>query len=286
MKNRTVISVLVLCIAVVAIVASATGIFSDSGSGRYEYESIRGKTVTIYGKGLYRDMSADVAVQGIAQDYVTLFLAVPLLLAALYSVRKGSLRGRFLLAGLLNYFLVTYMMYLEIAMFNYMFLAYVMLLGLSFFALALVLISFDLKSLPASFSRATPVKFAGWFLIANSIIIAILWLSVVVPPLLDGSVIPDAVEHYTTLTVQGLDLALFLPLSFVGGMLLIRKSAFGYLIGTVTLVFLSVLMTALVAKLIGMALNGVNVIPAIFIIPVILAVALVCCIMVLRNISR
>jgi hypothetical protein len=286
MKNKKVISVLVTVVAIIAIIAASSGIFSHGGNGQYDYQSIRGKTVTIYGDGLYRHMSADVAIQGIAQDYVTLFLAVPLLLISLFFAIKGSLRSRFLLAGILNYFLLTYLFYLEMAMYNEMFLAYVILTGTSFFAFVLLLLNFDIQKLPVLFSSDIPVKFIGGFLIFNSIVIALLWLSVVIPPLIDGSVIPDAVDHYTTLTVQGLDLALFLPISFVSGFLLIKKKPFGYLMSTVTLVFLPMLMTALTAKIIAMALEGVNVIPAVFIIPSILTISIGCSMLLLKNIKK
>lgn len=286
MKNKKVISVLVIVVAIIAIIAASSGIYSHGGNGQYDYQSIRGKTVTIYGDGLYRHMSADVAIQGIAQDYVTLFLAVPLLLISLIFAIKGSLRFRFLLAGILNYFLLTYLFYLEMAMYNEMFLAYVILTGTSFFSFVLLLLNFDIQKLPVLFNSNIPVKFIGGFLIFNSIVIALLWLSVVIPPLIDRSVIPDAVQHYTTLTVQGLDLALFLPISFISGFLLIKKKPFGYLMSTVTLVFLSILMTALTAKIIAMALTGVNVIPAVFIIPSILTISIVCSLLLLKNIKK
>lgn len=285
MKNRKIISFLVVIIIILGVAAASAGIFTRSGEGSYDYRSIRGNDITIYGQGLYRHMSAGVAVQGIAQDYVTLFLAVPLLLLSLLKARGGSLRWRFVLAGILNYFLVTYFMYLEMAMYNAMFLAYVVLLGSSFFALALVLFSFETGALPAVFTQDTPVKFAGGFLIFNSIIIALLWFSVVIPPLIDGSVIPESVEHYTTLTVQGLDLALFLPISFISGLLFIRRLPMGYLMAPVTLVFLSFLMTALVAKIIAMAQDGASVFPAVVVIPLILLVSLICMTIVLRKIK-
>ncbi len=285
-KKKKIISVLVIIIAIVASIATSAGIFSHCGKGHYDYQSIRGKTVTVYGYGLYRHMSADVAIQGIAQDYVTLFLAVPLLLVTLIFAIRGSLRSRFLLAGILNYFLVTYLFYLEMAMYNEMFLAYVILTGTSFFAFVLVLLNFDIQKLSELFNSNIPVKFIGGFLIFNSIVIALLWLSIVIPPLIDGSVIPDAVQHYTTLTVQGLDLAIFLPISFVSGFLLIKKKPFGYFMSTITLIFLPMLMTALTAKIIAMALEGVNVIPAVFIIPSILTISIVCSLLLLRNIKK
>lgn len=276
MKYKNTISLLVFVIAMAAVVATLFGILSEAGPGSYMYKSIRGETVEIYGKGIYHHMSAEVAPQGIAQDYVTLLLGVPLLLFSLIWAREGSLQGRYLLAGTLGYFLVTYLFYLLMAMYNLLFLGYVILLGTSFFAFALVMLSFDLETLPEKFSKSTPVKFVGGFLIANSIAIGLLWLDIVIPPLVDGTIIPKEVEHYTTLIVQGLDLAILLPLALVSGILLMRKRSFGYLLGPVYLIFLSLLMIALVAKIIAMGLMGQNIIPAVFIIPTLALISIIC----------
>ncbi len=286
MQNKKIISTLVIFICFFAIIATLAGILSKGGSGEYEFKSIHGQTVTIYGKGLYQHMSADVAIQGIAQDYVTLLIAIPFLLFALYRSRTGLLRGKFMLAGVLNYIFLTYLFYMNMAIYNSMFLVYVTLTGLSFFALVLTLISIETNVLLSIFNKNTPVKFIGGFLIFNAISIALLWLSVVVPPLLDMSIVPLAVQHYTTLTVQAFDLSLFLPISFVAGFLLIRKNKFGYLTAPVYLVFLSLLMTALIAKIIAMAMAGVNVFPAIIIIPCIALVAIVCGVILIKNINE
>lgn len=284
MKQKATITILVLCIAVFGIIASASGIFSGSGAGEYEYKSIRGQLVTIYGKGLYQHMSADVAVQGIAQDYVTLFIAIPLLIFALFRAFNGTTKSTLFLAGVLNYFLLTYLFYLNMAMFNKMFLVYVVLTGTSFFAFILTLLSIDVNKLSMLFSKALPHKFIGSFLIFTASCIALLWLGVVVPPLLDNTIVPAAVEHYTTLTVQGFDLSIFLPINFLAGVLLIKRQKFGYLMASVSLVFLSLLMTALIAKIIAMALVGVNVIPAIFIIPGIALLSVICGTILFKNI--
>lgn len=284
MNQKNTISILVFFIMVMSLLATITGIFTNQGPGPYEYESIRGQIVNIYGKGLYQHMSAEVAIQGIAQDYVTLFIAIPLLVLSLFLARKGSLKGRFLLAGTLGYFLVTYLFYLIMGMYNPLFLAYTSLMGASFFAFIMTLQSFDLNELPTLFPTNTPRKFPGIFLIFNALAIAFLWLSAVIPPLLDGTIYPKSLEHYTTLIVQGMDLGLLLPLAAVSGFLLIQKKPLGYLSGPVYLVFLSLLMTALTAKIIGMGIMGYNIIPVIFIIPTINLLAIICSLLILRNI--
>lgn len=286
MKHKNTISLLVFLIAVAAVIATSFGIFSEAGTGSYTYESIRGETVEIYGKGIYQHMSAEVAPQGIAQDYVTLLVGIPLLIIAMFWARKGSLKGRYLLAGTLGYFLITYLFYLVMGMYNVLFIGYVFLLGTSFFAFSLVMLSFEPTKLHDYFSLKTPTTFSGGFLMFNSIVIGLLWLSIVIPPLLDGTIIPPEVEHYTTLIVQGLDLALLLPLSFVSGYLLLKRKAFGYLLAPIYFVFLSLLMVALTAKIVAMGLLGQNIIPAVFIIPALVLISIICSFLLLKNIKE
>lgn len=280
------LTILVLLILIFAIAATIMGIFSNEGAGQYEYKSIRGKTVIIYGKGLYKHMSAEVAPQGIAQDYITLFAGIPLLIISFFKAQQGSLRGKYLFAGTLGYFLVTYLFYTVMGMYNTMFLAYVILMSASFYSFILAILSFDTNALQYSFKPSTPVKITGGFLIFNSIAIALLWLSIVLPPLLNGTIIPLQVEHYTTLIVQGLDLGILLPASFISGVLLIRKKPLGYLLAPVYFIFLSLLMTALSAKVIAMKILGYNVIPVIFIIPTFNIITIICTIIIFKSIKE
>jgi hypothetical protein len=284
MQNRRITSLLIVFIAILSIVATTSGIFSSSGCGNYEFKSINNQTVTIYGKGIYQNMSADVAIQGIAQDFVTLFIGIPLLIIALLWSKGNSLKSKLFLSGILNYFFLTYLFYMNMAMYNKLFLVYIMLVSTSFFAFVLTLLSIDTKQILQHFNITTPTKPIGLFLIILSSMIALLWLSVIVPPLIDGTIIPVTVQHYTTLTVQGFDLSIFLPITFLSGLLLIKKKPFGYLMSSITLIFLSLLMTALVAKIVAMALVDVNVMPAIFIIPFFMIFAILCAFILFKNI--
>jgi hypothetical protein len=284
-QNQRTITYLTIAIAVLATIAALTGIVTTASTGSQEYQSIRGETITLYGRGIYKHMSAEVAIQGIAQDYVTLFLAVPMLLLSLYKTWSNSLKWRLMLAGTLAYFLVTYTFYLNMAMYNELFLCYAALMGLSFFALAITALGINRSLLADQFSPQTPTTMAGSFLIFTAIAIGVLWLGVVLPPLMDGTVYPQSVEHYTTLVVQGNDLGLGLPLAFVSGYLLIKKKSWGYLLGPVYLIFLSFLMTALVAKIIYLGIMGYNIIPAVFIIPFINLLTISCSYLLLRNLK-
>ena len=147
------------------------------------------------------------------------------------------------------------------------------------------LLGFDLERLPDAYQPTAPTRLAGGFLIFNVVAIGSMWLGIVVPPLLDGSVYPPEVQHYTTLIVQGLDLGLLLPLCVVSAILLLRRRPMGYLLAPVYLVFLSLLMTALLAKIIAMGQVGAEIIPAVFIIPTILVVTIGTTIALLRKIA-
>ena len=282
-KNDQTLIILSLIIVALSLITTLTGILSDSGPGNYTYESIRGETVEIYGKGIYKHMSADVAVQGIAQDYVTLFIGIPVIVFLMAGF-KSSLKKRFLLTGVLGYFFVTFLFYTAMGMYNIMFLLYVALLALSFFGLMSGLLSFDLMSIKIHFSEKTPVKFVGGFLMVNAVLIALMWLSRVIPPLIDGSIYPEGLHHYTTLIVQGFDLGLLLPVSFVVGWMLTKRKPLGYLFATPYIVFLSILMTALTAKIIAMGMNGANIIPVVFIIPVINMITIFSAYLMINNV--
>lgn len=64
MRTVTILSIFIM---IAASIAAAVGIFSNAGPGPYTYTSIRGQEVLIYGRGIYQHMSAEIAVQGIAQ---------------------------------------------------------------------------------------------------------------------------------------------------------------------------------------------------------------------------
>ncbi|WP_224997317.1 hypothetical protein [Cesiribacter sp. SM1] len=284
MKNIKTITPLAISIAVLSLGAATMGIFSSGGFGSYEFTTIHGQSVTLWGKGIYQHMSAELAPQGIAQDVVTLLLGIPLLLASLRMARSGSKKGRILLSGTLAYFMVTYVFYLLMSTYNQLFLLYVALASLSFFAFTLSMLSFNVKKLHYHFTKQLPFKPAGGFLLISAFAIAALWLSRIVAPLLDGSIYPPELQHYTTLVVQALDLAILLPAAIISGLLLIRKKAFGYLLAPVYLVFLSLMMTALTAKVVAMVMVGTAVsLPVMLIIPLFNIAAVACTLLVLRS---
>lgn len=258
MKNQRAISILVFVITIFSIMATSYAIFSNQGVGEYKYISIFGDTVLIYGKGLYKHDSVSMAAQAIAQDYVTLFFGVPLLVFSLYLYRKGLLKGHLLLTGTLGYFLYTYVSYSFLSMYNSMFLVYVILMSASFFAFLLAMMSYEIAKLPLFFKEKLPVRLIGGFLLFASFIFGMMWLGKVVQPLINHTS-TEGIDHYTTLVIQALDLGFVVPVGIVSGLLLIKRKPFGYLLSSVIIIKDITLITALSAMIFLQIRAGVEV---------------------------
>ncbi|EKE27283.1 MAG: hypothetical protein ACD_3C00226G0002 [uncultured bacterium (gcode 4)] len=275
MKKSTYVSVLVLLIFILSTIAALTWIFSNDGTDPFIFKTILWENIEIYGKGIYKHMSTDVAIQWIAQDYVTLFVWAPLLLISLYLYRRNNLKWKILLLWTLFYFFLTYLFYTAMAMYNSIFLVYVSLLCFSFFALFTIFPEISNKDIENIYECKIIVKYISAFLIINCIMIAILWLNVILPPLFDWTIYPESLQHYTTLIVQGFDLWLFLPIGFVSSIMALNKNRYWFVFVSAYIVFLSILMLALVSKIIFMANSWANVVPVIFIISVIFTISLI-----------
>lgn len=274
MKYIKQLKILVPLIVLGSMIEALAGIFSNEGNGTFWYKTIRGEMVEIYGKGVYRHMTTDVAVQGIAQDYVTLFVAIPLLIISFYFVTKNSLKAKLFFSGTLFYFLLTYLFYIGMAMYNELFLVASFTLFCSLFAFILNIISFNFFEVKSHFVQQKIMPKASIFLIVITVMMALLWLSILIPPMLDGSFYPKELHHYSTMIVQGYDFGIFLPFAFISGVLGLQKNKYAYVFIPTYLVFLTILMTALLAKIIFMKCIGANIIPVIFIIPTILIIAI------------
>lgn len=286
MKYKKSISNLVILIAVLSLIVSIVGVFSHQENGSYEFKSIYGETIKIYGRGIYHNDSIAVAAQGMAQDIVTMVLAIPLLIIALYFSRKGLLKGRLLLTGTLGYFLYTYVSYTFLWMYNPLFIVYVALMSLSFFAFTLSMMSFDLRILRTHFDNRLPVRFLGGFQISFAIAIGLLWLGKIIPTFLSSNA-PVGLEHYTTLVIQGMDLGFIVPIAILSGILLIKREPFGYLITSVVIMKGITMGTALTAMILGQAYAGVKMsLAEIVIFPVISLFIAYCLFLILNNINE
>lgn len=258
MKYKNPITTLVLIIFILATMASSYGIFSRDISNNKEFQAISGQSVKLYAKGLYKNDSVSAGSQAVGQDIVTLIIGLPLLLISLFVYRKNLLKGKLLLAGTLGYFLYTYTSYSFLVMYNSFFLIYVMLMSLCFYAFTLTMMSFNLETISSCFSKKLPVKLIGGVLIFMAIALCMMWLGIILPVLKQG-IFPKILDNYSTLTIQAMDLGFVVPTTILAGILLIKRTPFGYLLASVMIIKEVTLVTAIIAMIVGQIYSGVYV---------------------------
>lgn len=254
MKNQFAMRWLIPLIGLLALFAAAMGLFDQTPGEPYAHTNHRGEEVMINGHGLYFFDTISLAAQQEGNDLIILTVGLPLLAISTWLAFRGSLRGRLALTGTLGFFLYTYMSMSMLSSYNALFLVYVALFSLSLFAFILSMMSFDLTDLPQHFSARLP---RGWiaglmFLVGGFLLLA--WLGRIVPPLLQNQT--PALENTTTLVIQAMDLGLIVPLAILSGILLLRRSPWGYLLASVTLLKGVTLGLAVSAMAINMALKG------------------------------
>ncbi len=224
-----------LLVALLALVAATSGIVTGFGHQHVSFVTLRGDLISIQGAGLYAYDSVSAASQAIGQDFVTLLIGVPLLLASVYLAARGSLRGRIARAGALWYFAYTYLLMMFGAAYNPLFLVYVALFSASLSAFILSLLTMDIARLPSQVSPGFLRRTVAWMLIVFGGLLALLWLGRIAPSLTTDAT-PQGLDSYSTLFVQAGDLGLVVPLAVVSGVLLLRRHPAGYLLTGVMLV--------------------------------------------------
>ncbi len=245
-------------IVLLALVAAAAGLFYQDGGSQFSFTTVRGETVQIYGQGLYRYDTPLTAVGYRVSDAVTLVFEIPLLVVSVLLYRRGSLRGRVLLSGILAYFLYNYGSIALGAAYNNLFLVYLALFSASLYAFVLSLMSFDLAALPSRFALRLPRRGIGIYLIISGLILLLIWLMLsILPGLLEGKAPPE-VASYTTVITFVVDMGVVAPALILAGILLLRRRPLGYLLASMLLVFTVALGIPLLAMGIAQFLAGLT----------------------------
>lgn len=255
MKNQSALKVLLPLIALLALLAAGAGLFYETAGQPYAFTSLRGEAVMVNGHGLYFYDTVSSAAQQRGNDMVTLAVGLPLLVVSSVLAFRGSLRGRLLLTGTLGFFLYTYLSMSMLTMFNALFLVYVALFGLSLYAFILCMLSFDLNTLPRHFSEKLPRRWIAALLFLVGAFLTLAWLGKVLTPILQNTT--PALDNTTTFVIQAMDLALIVPLAVLGGIFLLRRSAWGYLLTSVFVLKAITLGLAVSMMVVNMSLAGV-----------------------------
>jgi len=237
MKYQPALRIIVPLIGLLALFAASMGLFYETSGQPFPYTNHRGEAVIIHGHGLYFYDTVSTAAQMQGNDLIALVVGLPLLVISTglaFRARPRSvwqMRGQLLLTGTLGFFLYTYMSMSMLTAYNPLFLVYVVLFGLSLYAFILSMMSFDLSNLEQHFSHHLPRGWIAGVLFVIGGFLSLAWIGRVVPELFLNQV--AAIENTTTRVIQAMDLVLIVPMAVIAGILLLRRSAWGYLLASV-----------------------------------------------------
>jgi hypothetical protein len=197
---------------------------------------------------IYRD-NEFVRAAWMGSDLVTLFVAVPVLFAALVLTARGSTIALLIWLGVLDYFLYGYAYFLFGAAFNPLFLVYVLMVALSSVAIAFALLSIDANAMMNGVApRPTDRWIAGYmFFVAAGLttVYAVQSIAFIVT----GQVPPIvALTEHPTSIVFALDLTLLVPLLLIAATWLWKRRPWGRVLGAMLNVKGAIYTTSLIAS--------------------------------------
>ncbi len=180
--------------------------------------------------GLYRDGPWGAqAFRG--ADLVTLVVAVPMLTASLVATMRGSRRATAVWVGMLGYSVYNYAFYIFGAVFNDVFLLHIAVFAMSLYALACALPNVDIAGIGERLRNDRWARWVGGLLVTVGLLQGLLWVFAIVRFAFTGELIaqvPARGQH----VIFALDLSLMMPALVIAGVLLSRRSAAGFLLGT------------------------------------------------------
>ena len=255
MKRIFALNILIPIVILTAMISAGAGLFWQGGNGPFAFTSLHGKSVQMYGQGIYQFDTHFRAPIFRGTDAVTLFVAVPLLIFAFFLYRKYSLRGTFFLVGVLAYLLYnSASMSLGVA-YNPLFLVYIIFFSASFFSFILAYFSIDSEILPAHIAQTYPRRGVAIFLFCAGLSVFV-WLSEILAPLFQG-VYPAGLDSYTTEITYVIDLGIIPPVCYLTGFLVLRRSPQGYLLSALMIILNAFIGLVVISQTVFQYLAGI-----------------------------
>jgi len=190
----------------------------------------------VFFEGVYRDNKLIISVMR-ANDIVTLFIAVPIMLISLFFTIKNSFKARLVWIGTLFYMLYNFMFYLYGVAFNRFFLLYIFLFTASAYSIIFALIKTDVKLIANKFSTKTPTKLISGFMMFFSLLLGGLWVGMSMSYLFTGKIPQTVIDSGNpTAIVFATDLSVLIPAIVLGAILLWKKRNWGYILSTIMMV--------------------------------------------------
>jgi hypothetical protein len=203
-RNLTPAFVSSLIIAILAVMASVAGLLN--------------------GKTLYPN--EEMYVLKVPTDLFTLCVGVPILLGAMWLARRGALIGLLCWPGVLLYMLYIYVSYAIGVPFNAVLLLYVPLVALSAYTIIGLVVSIDSTAVHHQLVGSVPSRAVGLILAVLAVLFSLMNLSQIITAL-SG----PAPDQPLELPVWFADCVVVAPTWLIGGWLLWRDKALGFVAG-------------------------------------------------------
>lgn len=158
-------------------------------------------------------------------DVVNLIIGVPILLGSLWLARRGKLTGLLIWPGVLLYVLYNYLAYIFGLPFNVLYLLYLFLVALSAYTIIGLVASIDSSSVQGELNGRVPERFTGGVIAGFGLLFSLRVVAVMILALVNQTSIKP-----TELSVLIADF-LIGPAMIIGGIMLWRRKALGYVSG-------------------------------------------------------
>ena len=210
----------------------------------------------LYTHNFYFHETPNWQLQSIGQDMIDLYVIVPVLVLSSWFAWRRNTKGILVWAGTNLHLIYTFCIFCFDVHFNQLFIFYCFNLGLSFYSMMYFIHLQKKESLRISLPGNLLIRITGIYFILISVIFYTLWLSEIVPAVVNNT-IPESLTEVglPTNPVHVIDLSVLLPGLLIAGILLIRKRAAGFILAPILLVFF-ILMDITIAVL--ALLLGVN----------------------------
>jgi hypothetical protein len=255
MKTNKTVVILSILVGLAAGIAAITGLFWQDAGRPYNFTSLHGQTVPMYGSGLYQFDSSLRAPIYRGTDAVTLLVFLPLLVYAILTYQSGALRGRFLLAGALAPFLYNSISLAFGAAYNTLFLLYIVYFTLSVYAFIMACTQVDLNGLLEKLAPRAPRTGMAILLFISGLSVFV-WLIDIIGSLAQGQA-PSGLQTYTTDVTAVIDVGLICPTAYLTGILLLRRQPLGYLLASIMLMLNAVIGAVVIGQTIFQVIAGI-----------------------------
>ena len=180
----------------------------------------------------------------ISNDFVNLLIGLPIILVSIVFTLKGKLIGLLLLPGSLLFVVYNYLIYILAMPLNWVSLFYLILIGSSVYAIIKLFTLINGEKIQQQLTGVVYEKSSGAILVGLGLLFMFQAAGAMIDPFINN------------IQITGLDLAVHIsdlaisPFLVIGGILLWRKKAFGYVSGLGLLFQTSMLFIGLIMFLI------------------------------------